>query len=694
VDRPEANERVGGYRVVKRLATGGTSDVLLAKAEGPHGFERTVVLKVLLSQYRGDEELSRMFAREASAYARLSHPAIVQLYDFFSVDAQLVMVLEYVDGPSLHRLRGMLKAVGHALDDRAVFHVACQIFSALAAAHEATDDEGAPSPVIHRDVNPSNVLVSWDGQVKLADFGVAKVTGLSQESRSGVLRGTYGYMAPEQVKGEMVTPRADVYAGGIVLWEMLTRRRAFRRGALPEVEVLRQMAEPHVMPLDTIRPDLERGLRDAVRRTLDPRPEKRNVTAEEMVAVLRTLVGPEEGRELLQEALARVRHEPRPAQSTIPPPVGPAPRPPPRPAPPPRLPARPSHADLPAKREEASSVRAFDTSAEGRGRESERVRLGTPLEAIAPGLSLQNAIDEILRDVPSSLPPQMLGERGDRRSRPGPAPAALGRIPAAPPPLVASASSEVAAPSPAAPPPLPAPPPVASPERAGAAAEKATTAPMHPPVLPRSSVADATAGGPSAAALVAEAPAPAGSAPEHARRSAPATPSAAPAEQRHRRWGLPVALALMAALAGVAGVAALRWKKGHDRAAPAVVEGPVVAQAPPVAKEPVAEAPVVEEAAPAATEAEAGPEAAEAAPASPAPAPAGPAATAIPQGMGVLSTEGTMPGRRIYVDGRTRGQTPDAVTVPCGARTVKLGSAGRPREIEVPCGGTVVAADR
>ena len=109
-------ERIGAYRVVRRLATGGMSDVLLAKAEGPHGFERTVVLKVLLSHFGKDDEVSRMFAREASAYARLSHPAIVRLFDFFAVPAaegkkggQLVMVLEYVDGPPLARLKSMVK---------------------------------------------------------------------------------------------------------------------------------------------------------------------------------------------------------------------------------------------------------------------------------------------------------------------------------------------------------------------------------------------------------------------------------------------------------------------------------------------------------------------------------------------------------------------------------------------------------
>ena len=147
-----------------------------------------------------------MFAREAAAYARLSHPSIVRLYDFFANDDQLVMVLEYIDGPPLSQLRGMLKAVGQQLDDATAIYVASSIFEALAAAHGATDDTGEPAPVIHRDVNPSNVLIPWDGHVKLADFGVAKVTGASHQSSVGLIRGTFGYMAPEQVKGETRDP--------------------------------------------------------------------------------------------------------------------------------------------------------------------------------------------------------------------------------------------------------------------------------------------------------------------------------------------------------------------------------------------------------------------------------------------------------------------------------------------------------
>ncbi len=304
-------DRIGGYRILRRLATGGTSDVLLARAEGPHGFGRTVVLKKLLAQYQNDPQFERMFAREAAAYARLSHPSIVKLYDFFSLEGQLVMVIEFIDGLPLNKLRAMLRGIGHSLDDRAAIYVASRVFAALSAAHSARDVETSEfAPVIHRDVNPSNVLVPWDGHVKLADFGIAKVAGVSSETQVGLIKGTYGYMAPEQVRGDALTVRADVYAGALMLWELLARRKAIQRGALPEMEVLRAMAEPHIVSLDVLRPDIDPKVRDAVRRGLEPVADRRSITADEMLSVLKASVKSDQGRQALINAMALVRPSP------------------------------------------------------------------------------------------------------------------------------------------------------------------------------------------------------------------------------------------------------------------------------------------------------------------------------------------------------------------------------------------------
>jgi hypothetical protein len=300
--------RVGGYRVIRRLATGGTCDVLLAKAEGPHGFGRLVVLKLLLSKYSGDEQFARMFAREAAAYARLDHPSIVRLFDFFSLDGQLVMVLEYVEGMTLSRLVTLARTQNVELPDVCAFYLGSRIFSAIAAAHSARDPETqATAPVIHRDVNPTNVLLPWDGHAKITDFGIAKVAGITNDTQMGLIKGTYGYMAPEQVKGEVVTVRADVYAGAIVLWELFAKRPALMRDELPEVELLRMMAEPRLASLDALRPDLDRRVRDAMRVALEPDARKRLISAQDMVTVFRAVGPGDDGRNKLAATLERLR---------------------------------------------------------------------------------------------------------------------------------------------------------------------------------------------------------------------------------------------------------------------------------------------------------------------------------------------------------------------------------------------------
>jgi serine/threonine-protein kinase len=299
-------QTIAGFRVVRRLATGGTSDVLLAHANGPNGFERAVVLKLLLAEYKDDPSFERMFAVEAAAYARLAHPSIVKLYDFFATGDQLVMVLEHVDGLPLNALRAELTNAGEVLEDRAVFYLMSRVFAALAAAHAARDPETREfSPVIHRDVNPSNVLIHRDGSVKLADFGIAKVTGMAGDTKTGFIKGTFGYMSPEQVRGEQVTVRADVYAATLLLWELLARRRAIQHGALSDLEALRAMAHPNIVSLDVLRGDLSADLRKIIARGLEPIAENRSVTATELSEALEVAGSTEEGRARLIAAVEK-----------------------------------------------------------------------------------------------------------------------------------------------------------------------------------------------------------------------------------------------------------------------------------------------------------------------------------------------------------------------------------------------------
>ena len=199
--------------------------------------------------------MEKMFAREAAAYARLSHPAIVKLYDFFSAEGQLVMVLEYIEGLPLNRFRAILRKKGEHVDDRASIFIASRVFASLAAAaRRARSRVRRSAPVVHRDVNPSNILIPWDGHVKLADFGIAKLSGVDQRHASRLHQGDLRVHGAEQVRGELVTARTDVYAASLLLWELLARRKAIQRVALPEVEVLRAMAEPSLPSLHVLRP--------------------------------------------------------------------------------------------------------------------------------------------------------------------------------------------------------------------------------------------------------------------------------------------------------------------------------------------------------------------------------------------------------------------------------------------------------
>jgi serine/threonine-protein kinase len=190
-----------------------------------------------------------------------------------------------------------------------------RVFAALAAAHGARHPEtGEFSPVIHRDVSPGNVLVSRHGEVKLTDFGIARVAGVTDETPSGTLLGTYGYMAPELINGDSITVRADVYGAALLLWELLAGRHAFQRESLPELEILQAMAKPSIPPIEEIRPDLPASIGEALGLALRADADQR-IGARDMLEVLRGHVRSTEARSGLADGLAQARRRPR---NTIP----------------------------------------------------------------------------------------------------------------------------------------------------------------------------------------------------------------------------------------------------------------------------------------------------------------------------------------------------------------------------------------
>jgi serine/threonine-protein kinase len=631
--------------VLRRIATGGTSDVLLARAEGPHGFERVVVLKLLLQEYRDDKSFERMFAREAAAYARLSHPAIVKLFDFFSDAGQLVMVLEYVDGLPLHKLRALLKPRGVAFDDSAAMFVAWRIFDALSAAHSAKDPQtGEFSPVIHRDVNPSNVLIPWDGQVKIADFGIAKVAGVDMEkTQAGFIKGTYGYMAPEQARGEALTVRADVYAGCLLLWELLSGRKAIVRGRTSDLEVLRAMAEPTFPSLAALRPDLPLTVLDAVGRGLEPDPDKRSIQAEELASAMRVAAGMEQGRQRLVDALASIRppslveeqtttisNRPvvRPpdssADATIPNPVTLRATP----APPPLAPPRPLVSTL---------------------------RMGNPISAPPPPVARATPAPPAPTTTTLAMPAPITLPLPPTRPRSVP-----------PPPPQAQASSRP-------PPPPPPPPPQAQ-------------VPSRPPPPPPPPHPMAFTPAPPVAAPLAPAPlplfAPTPRPAPVAWTPAPPFDPRVPGRSRHPGVIILVVLFCVAALAGASIVV---W----SRTRATVYSPPVAPVALPTTTVAATQAPAMSE-----------PPAPTGLPAAvaPVPSPSVPpasSASAVASAPAPSSTSGTVTvgpsrgGHRVWVDKHIVGESPGTFSVRCGWRTVQVGSQGGVQNIQIPCGGDV-----
>ncbi|HEY2746027.1 MAG TPA: serine/threonine-protein kinase, partial [Polyangia bacterium] len=221
----------GKYQLLERLGRGGMAEVWKAKALGPKGYARKLVVKRILPELACDEEFVRMFVEEARLSASLNHRNIVQVYEFGEVGGEYYLAMEWVHGRDLNSLMKSMKDRDAAPPVELAAYVAREVCRALAYAHALTDEDGQPMRLIHRDVSPSNVMVGFDGSVKLLDFGIAKALALASENRTqvGVLKGKFGYMAPEQVDCDAdVDHRADLFVAGVVLWEMLTLRRLFK----------------------------------------------------------------------------------------------------------------------------------------------------------------------------------------------------------------------------------------------------------------------------------------------------------------------------------------------------------------------------------------------------------------------------------------------------------------------------------
>ena len=277
-------QRLGKYQLIRRLAVGGMAEIYLAQASGLEGFEKLVVLKRILPQHALDPQLRRMFLDEARLMATLTHPHVTQVYDVGSEGDAPFFAMEYVHGANL---REIMNAAGRAagLDHQPrelPLHHAIGVLAAAAAglhfAHDQTGPKGEPLHIVHRDVSPSNVLVTYGGSVKVSDFGIAKWTSQRTQTQEGALKGKFAYMSPEQCRGVALDRRSDVFALGTLLYELTTGQPPFR--AASDYEILNRIVNGE-LPAPTL-PDgpYPAELERIVRRALALEPDDRYPTAQ------------------------------------------------------------------------------------------------------------------------------------------------------------------------------------------------------------------------------------------------------------------------------------------------------------------------------------------------------------------------------------------------------------------------------
>ncbi len=286
---PPIPNQIAQFEIVRRLGAGGMAEVFLARKRGAEGTFKVVVLKRILPGFTTSRRFRSMFIDEAQLATRLNHPNVVQVYEFSNEgDEGHILAMEYVEGCDLGHLMSSAKGAGTRLPPWVAAWIIAESAKGLHYAHEKRDDGGQPLDIVHRDVSPQNILLSYEGVVKIADFGIASARLVDEEA--GVLKGKFGYMSPEQARGEKVDRRSDLYSLGVILWECLTGRPI--HGGLGGEALLDIVRTGVVEPPSTYVRDIPEELETLVLKLLAPKPEDRFATGRDVAAAI--------GRAMLQ----------------------------------------------------------------------------------------------------------------------------------------------------------------------------------------------------------------------------------------------------------------------------------------------------------------------------------------------------------------------------------------------------------
>lgn len=271
----------GKFFLLQKLGSGGMAEIFRGKAAGAVGFEKELVIKRILPELSRDKQFVRMLVNEAKLTVALTHPAIAQVYELGEVDGQFFISMELVEGVSLHELMHTARQAKRPLTIEQSLYVCLEVLRALDYAHKRTDGAGTPLGIVHCDVSPDNVMVTWDGRLKLLDFGVARAAQSSLSNyREGTLMGKLSYAAPEQAEGEWFDHRVDLFAVGVMLYELLTGQHPF--GRVKTIEALRASRKKIPARPSEVAPGLPPLLDDFVLKALAYRREDRFQSAREM----------------------------------------------------------------------------------------------------------------------------------------------------------------------------------------------------------------------------------------------------------------------------------------------------------------------------------------------------------------------------------------------------------------------------
>ena len=279
---PEAKKpvRFGKYTLVDRIAVGGMAEIFLARQAGLEGFEKTIVIKRIRPHLSKQPNFVKMFLNEAKLAAQLNHPNIVQIYDLGKINESYFIAMEYIFGRDMRRIIPKADALGIPFPMVYALKIASSVCEGLYYAHQRTDIYGHALHIVHRDVTPENIFVSFDGTVKVLDFGIAKAANQIEQTRAGEIKGKLSYMSPEQCMGKSLDNRSDLFSLGVVLYEWLTGFKLFTGDS--EVAILKSITEGKIYAPSYFKADIPEAVEAILMKALEKDRERRYQTAWEM----------------------------------------------------------------------------------------------------------------------------------------------------------------------------------------------------------------------------------------------------------------------------------------------------------------------------------------------------------------------------------------------------------------------------